>query len=180
MKTNSKHLPQRILAIGRMQHHINYALTVGVDEDGNTDYNYETALINGDATHDMIVQSIIADKYSFEAELALINNFNMDKQVDEYMSYMQFRQLAKWIAEEERLLTAEEVETHNATLKKIKITIPLSKVVDGGVYAPLADMLIKTKAIHTTIVDKVVVYLSYLLPEHRALLEADPDVLIEE
>ena len=160
MKTHSKNLPARILYIGRQQHHINYGLSTSINEDGTTDYNYETALINGDATHDMIVQSIIADKYSFEAELALINNYNTDKQVDEYMQYMQFRLLAKWIAEQPQLLTADEVEAHNTTLKKIKVTIPLAKVVDGGIYAPLADMLIKTKAIHTTIVDKVVVYLA--------------------
>lgn len=179
MESQSKNLPTRILYIGRMQHHVNYGLYTTISDDGTTDFHYETALINGDATHDMIVQSIIADKYSFEAEIALINNFNTDKQVDEYMQYQQFRQLAKWIAEQPQLLTAEEVEAQNVALKKIKVTIPLSKVVDGGIYAPLADMLIKTKAIHTTIVDKVVVYLAYLLPEHRAILEADPDVIIE-
>jgi len=37
----------------------------------------------------------------------------------------------------------------------------------------------KTRAIHTTINDKVVVYLSYILPEHRAIFDADVDVTIE-
>lgn len=179
MKTNSKHLPTRILSIGRGQHHINYALIIGVDVDGNPDYNYETALINGDATHDMIVRSIISDKYTTDDEIALINNYNTDKNVEEYVQYQQFRELAKFIADSETLLTAEEVEAQAEALKKIKVTIPLEKVVEGGIYAGLADMLLKTRAVHTTVGANVVVYLSYLLPEHEAILQSDPDVTIE-
>lgn len=179
MKSQSKQQPERIAYIGRMQHHINFGLSTSTAEDGSIDYNYETALINGDATHDMIVRSVIADKYTTDDEIALINNFNTDKEVEEYVQYQQLRELAKFIADSETLLTAEEVEAQIEILKRIKITIPLAKVVEGGIYAGLADMLLKTRVIHTTAGANVIVYLSHLLPEHRAILEADPDVTIE-
>ena len=178
MQTNAKQLPVRILPIGKGQYHINYSVSQGIDEEGNPDYNYETAHINGEPTYDLIVKSIIADKYSVADEIALINNFNSDKDVQEYIDYQQFRELVKWIAGEDRLLTADEVEQYNQSIKKIKVTLPLAKVMQGGIYADLADMLIKTRAIHTTIDDKVVVYLSYLLDAHRAIFEADKDVTI--
>lgn len=179
MKTNAKQLPQRIIAIGNGQHHINYAVTTGVDGDGNPDYNYETAHVNGEPTYDLLVKSIIADKYSESKEIALLNNYNADKDVQEYVEYQQFRELAKWIASEDRLLTADEVDSHYQSLKKIKVTIPIAKVVAGGIYANLADLLLKTRVIHTTINDKVVVYLSYILPDHLAIFEADEEVIVE-
>ena len=179
MKTNAKQLPQRILAIGNMQHHINYSVTTGVDEDGNPDYNYETAHVNGEPTYDLLVKSIIADKYSESKEIALLNNYNADKNVQEYVDYQQFRELAKWIASEDRLLTVDEVDLYNQSLKKIKVTLPISKVVVGGVYANLSDLLLKTRAVHTTIGNNIVVYLSYILPEHLAIFEADNAVTIE-
>ena len=180
MTTNAKQLPTRILAIGNGQHHINYAVSVSKDDQGNDDFNYQTAHVNGEPTYDLLVKSIIADKYTVDDEIALINNFNSDKDVQDYVEYQQFRELAKWVAREDRLLTADECEEYNQSIKKIKVTIPLAKVMQGGIYADLADMLIKTRAIHTTIDTNVIVYLSYLLPEHRTILEADIDVTIED
>jgi len=179
MQTNAKQLPTRILAIGKGQYHINYAVQQGFDEQGNDDFNYITAHVNGEPTYDLLVKSIIADKYTVDDELAVINNYNCDKDVQQYVDYLQFRELAKWIAIEDRLLTHDEVGAYNASLKKIRVTIPLSKVVEGGAYAQLADMLLKTRVIHTTINNTIVVYLSHIEPEHLSILQSDADVIID-
>jgi hypothetical protein len=183
MKTQSNNIPKLIFDLGNGNSHFNY----GIEQITNSDpmgvntigYQFNSVEVAGQVTTDTIIEAIIKDKYSFQSEIAIINNYNSDKNVDEYMQYQQFRELAKWIAKQSNLLTAQEIETQNATLKKIKITTPLAKLVDGGIYAQLADMLIKTKAIHTTVNDTVVVYLAYILPEHLAILQKDSQVKIE-
>lgn len=116
MQTNAKQLPTRILAIGKGQHHINYAVSQGKDEQGNDDFNYQTAHVNGEPTYDLLVKSIIADKYTVDDEIALINNYNANLSVQEYEDYQRFRQLAKYIAATDKLLTAEEVDNYNSSI----------------------------------------------------------------
>lgn len=179
MRTNSKSLPQRLLDLGNGKYHINYNVVQSEDENGDPEFNYDTATINGEPTYDNIVIGIISEKYSTFQEAALINNYNEDSNTDEYVDYLQYRELAKHIASQENLLTSEQIDEFKDSIKKIKVTIPIVKVLTGNIYADLADMLLKKRAIYSATDTHVKVYLSYLLPEHRAILEADEEVTIE-
>lgn len=179
MKANAKFLPPRLLDLGNGQYHFNHSVEVLTDESNQPDYHYDAVLVNGEPTYNLLVTSIIADRYSTAQELALINNFNADKDVQEYVDYQRYRELAKALALTDALTYKSQVAELRATTAKIKVTLPINKVVAGGVYAGLADLLMKKKAIFASTGTHVSVWLSYLLPEHSAILSADPEVTIE-
>ncbi|KAF0203147.1 MAG: hypothetical protein FD170_1419 [Bacteroidetes bacterium] len=179
MRTNAKFLPPRLLDLGNGQYHFNHSVEVQADENGQPDYYYESVLVNGEPTYNLLVTSMIADRYSTAQELALINNFNADKEVQAYVDYQRYRELSKLIALSPALLLKAEVDALNVGITKIKITLPLAKVVAGGVYASLADLLMKKKAIFASTDTHVTVWVSYLLEQHQAILAADPEVTIE-
>jgi len=172
-------MPQRLHDLRNGQYHLNHSLEVMPGENGETDYYYESCLVMGEPTYALLVTSVIADRYSPSHEIALINNFNADKEVQEYVDYQQYREVAKYISGTSELLSIEQVEQFNTSLKKIKITLPIGKVIDGGAYAGLADLLMKKKAIFASSDTHVTVWVSYLLPDHEQILAADPEILIE-
>jgi len=179
MRTNAKHPPLRLLDLGNGQYHFNHSIEVTTGDDGLPDYNYEAVLVNGEPTYNMLVIAMIADRYSTAQEIALINNFNADKDVQAYVDYQRYRELSKLIATSQDLLTKSDVDSLNASISKIKITLPIEKVVVGGPYASLADLLMKKKAIFAASDTHVTVWVSYLLPAHEAILLADPEITIE-
>lgn len=179
MKANAKFLPPRLLDLGNGQYHFNHSVEVLTDENNQPDYHYDAVLVNGEPTYNLLVTSIIADRYSTAQELALINNFNADKDVQDYVDYQRYRELSKLIAASEELLSKQDVDALNASTAKIKITLPIEKVLAGGTYASLADLLMKKKAVFASSDTHVTVWVSYLLEQHHALLSADPDVTIE-
>lgn len=179
MKAHSKQLPERIEQLGNGRHNINYAVETTTDEQGNPDYVYDYATINGEPTYEEIVEAIIRDKYTASQETAIINNFNEDSNTQEYIDYLRHRDAAKFVAQTESLIMKEQFDTFLLSVTKIKVIIPIAKVLTGGAYASLADMMLKKRAIYSATDTHVTVWLSYLLPEHRTILEADPEVTIE-
>jgi hypothetical protein len=179
MRTNAKHPPLRLLDLGNGQYHFNHSLASLTDENGQPDYYYESVLVNGEPTYNLLVTSMIADRYSTAQELALINNFNADKDVQAYVDYQRYRELCKLVATSPALLLKAEVDALYSATGKIKITLPIVKVLAGGIYAGLADLLMKKKAIFASSDTHVTAWVSYLLEQHQALLAADPEVTIE-
>lgn len=179
MRTHAKRMPQRLHDLRNGQYHLNHSLEIIPVENEEPDYFYESCLVKGEPTYSLLVASVIAHRYSTANEIALINNFNADKDVQDYVDYQHYREVAKHIAGTADLLSLEQVEQFSASLKKIKITLPIGKVVDGGPYAGLADLLMKKKAIFASSDTHVTVWVSYLLPDHEQILAADPEILIE-
>jgi len=62
-----------------------------------TQYEYDEAWVEGEVTHDKLIEAGIAARYSLEDEIATINNFLLDKvkYATEYGEYQQFRQEIK-------------------------------------------------------------------------------------
>lgn len=110
MKTNSKRAPERLLDLGNGQHHINYNVTEGVDENGEPDFNYDTAVVNGEPNYNNTVAAILADRYSLPDEMAMINNFLAGEDIEEYQEYQHYRRRAKAVAGADTLMTAEDYE----------------------------------------------------------------------
>jgi|GEM_PF-1345842 len=177
MKSSSDHLPDRIYPISERLYHFVFGLEV-IELEGRTIFNYEIIEICS-CDYDEIVRKLIEEKYSIDQETALINNFNANIKVDEYIIYQQFREIAKLIAQSINITTKSQIEEFVQLTKKIKITLPISKILAGGVYYNLADMLLKKRAIYTSTDTHVIVWLSYILPDDLAILQVDPEVSIE-
>lgn len=111
MKTNSKQLPKRVIDLGNGQHHINFNVVESVDENGGLNFDYDTALVNGEPNYENIVASIIADKYRLSDELAMVNNFLAGQDIEEYNQYQHYRRKAKAVAAADHLITTSEYES---------------------------------------------------------------------
>lgn len=72
-----------------------------------------------------------------------------------------------------------EVEWRN-TPQTIRLTIPVVEVIENSYYRGLMDSLITANIIKYKVGDYYILYLSYIDAEHRTVLEADDNVLIEE
>jgi len=177
MKSNADQQPDRIYSIGENKYHFVFNLEA-IEIEGRASFNYDVVEINS-TDYEEIVRALIADKYSQADETALINNFNADKSVEEYVNYQHYREVCKLIAQPENLFTSDQIQQLYAQTRKIKITLPLGKVVSGGAYFMLADMMMKKRAIFSSTDTTVTAWVSFLLPEHQAILQADPEVIIE-
>jgi len=72
-----------------------------------------------------------------------------------------------------------EVEWRNEP-QTIRLTIPVVEVIENSYYRGLMDSLITANVIRYKVGDYYILYLSYIEDEHRAILEADENILIEE
>lgn len=110
MRTNSKSLPQRLLDLGNGKYHINYNVVQSEDENGDPEFNYDTAVVNGEPNYNNTVAAILADRYSLPDEMAMINNFLAGEDIEEYQEYQHYRRRAKAVAGADTLMTAEDYE----------------------------------------------------------------------
>jgi len=62
----------------------------------------------------------------------------------------------------------------------IRITIPIEEVIENEYYRNLVGGLIANEVIKYKINDNYVLYLTYIEPVHRTVLEADENIIIEE
>ena len=99
------------------------AAEVGSGQEDAVSYNYSEVKVSKTATYAEIVSAIIAEKYSLDKEIALINNQNQDtvsdEDIAEYTAYQDFRSLAKTIAKAVNsleLLDWNEIRDYAGTL----------------------------------------------------------------
>ena len=102
MKSNSDRIPERISqSAGKYQ--IAYNITEVVKEDMNgksrTSYDYDYVAID-EVTRPKIINAIIAEVHTKDAELALINNELASPGTAEYTEYQALRAMAKRVAGE--------------------------------------------------------------------------------
>lgn len=114
MISNANNQPEVLLPLGNGNYHVNYGIEqVTVPNplgDSTTGYKYNSVEISGTPDYGKIISAIVADKYPFASEIALINNFNQDKDLPEYDEYQRWRRVAKYVAASETVTTAEELE----------------------------------------------------------------------
>jgi hypothetical protein len=97
MKSNSDRIPERITqSAGKFQ--IAYNITEVVKED-RTSYDYDYVAVD-EVTRAKIINAIIAEVHSPDAELALINNELASPGTEEYAEYQALRAFAKSVADE--------------------------------------------------------------------------------
>lgn len=101
MKSNSNHVPERISqSAGKYQVAYNIAETVKEEMgESRTSYDYDYVAVDK-VDRATIIDAVIADTYSKDAELALINNELASPGTAEYAAYQALRQHAKEIAAE--------------------------------------------------------------------------------
>ena len=62
-------------------------------------FEFDTVKVSDEPTRDEVIDALIRSKYSLSQEFALINNFNMNKDVEEYEAFQTFRAECKGIAD---------------------------------------------------------------------------------
>ena len=63
-------------------------------------FEFDTVKVSEEPTRDELIDALIRSKYSLSQEFALINNFNADKDTEEYESFQVFRIDCKGIADQ--------------------------------------------------------------------------------
>jgi len=181
MKSNSNSQPDILLNLGNGNYHVNYCLEA-VEAEGVITYNYNTVEVSGVPDYGKIITALIREKYSLDAELAVMNAFSEGEKVDEYIEFQNWRSMAKWIAENiinGAIVTKADFEEHFATMNSIIIIMPVELLLTGGRYEALANDMLKKK-VHWQLQEDgtAKAYLGYILPEHLAILQSDPQVII--
>ncbi|MEI7735812.1 MAG: hypothetical protein WCI49_10105 [Ferruginibacter sp.] len=114
MITNANNQPEIILPLGNGNYHVNFGIEqVTITNplgDSTTGYKYNSVEISGSPDYGKIISAIVADKYPFASEIALINNFNQDKDLAEYDEYQRWRRVAKYVAASATLTTVQELD----------------------------------------------------------------------
>lgn len=181
MKSNSNNQPEIIFNLGNGNHHINYGIQMTETEGVNV-YDYTTVEVSGTPDYSKIISAIIREKYTLDAELAIINAFGEGEKVAEYIAFQNWRSMAKWIAENvinNILITKTAFDEKAATMTNIIISMPVELLLTGGRYETLANDMLKKKVPWQLQPDGIAkAYLGYILPQHLALLQTDPAVTI--
>lgn len=102
MKSNSNVRPETFHDLGNGCYHYNFNIVEASkkDELGNDypTFDFDTVEIWGNPTYEKCVKAVIADKYDYSTEIALINKYNaftleIDTDIaskEGYLSYLQF------------------------------------------------------------------------------------------
>lgn len=100
MKSSSDQIPEITeKSNGKVQIRFNIEpFTRTMMDKEQTGYNYEYVEINGEITRAKIIDAIISNTYSKDAELACINNEISNPGTEEYKEYQLLRKKAKEIA----------------------------------------------------------------------------------
>jgi len=102
MKSNSDHVPELISSsAGKYQVAYNITEVTREDIDGKVrkSYDYDYVAIN-ELTRAKIIDAIISDVHTKDAEIALINNELASPGTKEYADYQALRTFAKSVADE--------------------------------------------------------------------------------
>ena len=94
MKANSNTEPKQFIKSRNITHfNFNIVETTKEDIDGESriSFDYDYVEIKGDVTRDKLISAVIRDKYSEDAELALLHNKMAGKGLAEYDGYQVFR-----------------------------------------------------------------------------------------
>jgi len=94
MKSNSNTVPETFIKSKRNTHfNFNIVETTKEDMDGKPriSFDYDYVEIEGTITRDKLISAIIEDKYSKDAELALLHNKMVGRHLEEYDEYLAFR-----------------------------------------------------------------------------------------
>lgn len=188
MITNANNQPEVLLPLGNGNYHVNFGIEQITKSDPftgieNTGFQYTSVEISGSPDYGKIISAIIREKYSIDAEFAIINAYQDGGKIEEYLAFQKWRTLAKWIAtsiQAETLVTKAEIEDLLTGLHYIKVTMPISLLTTGGRYETLANDMLKKKVPWQIQDDNMVkAYLGFILPEHLAILQSDPQVIVE-
>ena len=102
MKANSNTIPKTFIKTKRnTQFNFNIVETTKEEMGGESriSFDYDYVEIEGEVTRDKLISAIIRDKYSEDAELALLHNKMNDKDLDEYGEWQLFRADVKLIVD---------------------------------------------------------------------------------
>jgi hypothetical protein len=102
MIAQSDQVPERFVRSGgKTQFNYNIRQVTVEDLEGITrmSYEYDYVEIEGEVTRSKLIDAVISAKYSKDAEIAMINNFLINKDVDEYKAYQSFRAEVKKIVD---------------------------------------------------------------------------------
>ena len=182
MKANATKQPEPFIRYGQLpagQVTFNVLSTEQPDpEDTNERWEYSFVEVD-ENRRDKIIKAVIRSKYNQDDVEALLANFQKGKKIVEFMQFQNFRDLAIAVADG-KYLAAELKEFYDR--KIFEIQMPFSETLNGGNYASLADYAIKAKNFSVADVqnDIAYVYVSWILPDHRNLLESDAAVSIIE
>ena len=62
-------------------------------------FEFDTVKVSEEPTRDELINALIRDKYTLSQEFAIINNFNMNKDVEEYEAFQAYRDECKGTAD---------------------------------------------------------------------------------
>lgn len=101
MKGNSDTYPDKFIKRnGKIQFRFNIKLVEKQDMNGvRESYDYDYVVISEEVTRSKMIDAIISDRYSKDAEIALINNEIATPGTAEYTEYQAFRTLVKEIVD---------------------------------------------------------------------------------
>lgn len=102
MKGNSDNYPQIIeKSVGKTQIRYDVEEVTRVDADGTTRMSYDFSYVEvvGDLTRAKIINAVIENMYTKDAEIALINNEITNPGTPEYVEYQALRVKAKEVAD---------------------------------------------------------------------------------
>ena len=97
MRSNSDHYPEKMVkSVGKTQ--IRYDVKE-VTDGVRTSYDYTYVEVLGEVTRVKIIDAIIADTFSKNAEIAMINNEIVSPGTKKYETYQELRTKAKAVAD---------------------------------------------------------------------------------
>ncbi|HKK81999.1 MAG TPA: hypothetical protein VJ909_07115 [Prolixibacteraceae bacterium] len=182
METLSDNKQDRILKISAYKYRVRYLYEQVEETDPETGekrtvHRAEEVEVNNPNDPAEVRKAITRDRYPADVVEELLSGFARGENVIEFMRYQNWRKLAAHAAagafyktEFEDLINSEIIE----------VQLPFSETLQGGKHEALADYALKAK-VNTypdPVTNTVRVYLSYLTPEHRSLLENDNEVTI--
>jgi hypothetical protein len=179
MKGNSTKEPDKIVRYKEpAKGQIRFLIERLDDNEGQENWQFQYAEINGFDT-EKVTTAIVRSFYSTDKSEMLMSSFTRGENIIECMRYQNTRVLADAVAAGKHLKS----EVQDILDRKIiEIRMPFNTTLAGGDYAALADYALKAKLYSKSdpLTNSATVYCSYVLPDHRAALEADPRVQIVE
>jgi len=94
MKANANTRPEDIIRCKKVtivNYNIKEVTITDMDGEPRQTYNYDCVEIGKEITRDKLISAIIRDKYSEDAELALLHNKMVSKDLAEYEEYEEYQ-----------------------------------------------------------------------------------------
>ncbi len=177
MKGNSNTQPKHIERLGAVnQIRWNIIRNDRKNEDGEMIESYDFSYANCTGNdYPTLVEGIVRSRYSASQIEAILSNFSNGRKVVEFLQLQAWREMAKEVAKDEPITPKQ----------RFKATLPLDFVLAGGKYESLADRILKIGSPYELTkdeqgVERVIVYLEEIKPEHADIIGTDPEVSIEQ